>query len=171
MNINDSDWNADEITLHRLRESPQFRKKSRQMTGAAAAFFASAVVYAVLLALDVMPRAENASMNLWWVLVVVGFLQITAQVVVFHVQEKALKAQARDFESTSQQGFTMLVVALAFPEAVCVYGLISPILGAPDWGAYGLWGFGIVYLAATLAAVRPRVDRVMLTRLAREEGQ
>ncbi len=168
MDANDSDWKIDEVALHRLRESPRFRQKSRQLTGVAAAFFASAVVYALLLALDTMPRAGDESMNLWWVLVVVGFLQISAQVIVFNVQEKTLETRGGDFESASQRALQMLVVSLAFPEAVCLFGLISPVLGAPDWGAFGLWGFGIVYLAATLAAVRPRLDRVMLTRLAKE---
>ena len=70
---------------------------------------------------------------------------------------KQMEGAAR-FEEAFAKGQTTLIVVLAFAEAVCVYGLISPLMGAPLVVGYGLIVSGaLVDLSGTLVLEAARV--------------
>jgi len=156
----------------RLVNHPRMRGKMLTLNIITGAFFLAAIVYIVIFASGVLPAAEDegSPFPTWWVLIGISIAEIPAMFLVGIVLLKQAEA-ATSFAEAFEKGQIALIAVLAFGEAVCVYGLIGPLFGAPNTVGYCLILFGILLMAVGLVIFRPKVMTLVAAKLAEEEKE
>lgn len=165
--------NMPESQIRRFAGDPRFRGRMRVIDIIAGAFILAGFIYIGIVAAGVLEgaRARMASSSpasSWQALAAIAALEPLA----LFVMAKFLIAKSagvQGFDMASQQAMILVVISMAFAEAVVILGLVVALLGAPPSIAYALMGYGIVVLVVSYAILRPIAARLMLSRLAAEE--
>ncbi len=162
-----------ESEMRRFAGDPRFRRQMRVLDIIAGAFIAAGFVYVGIVAAGllhgVQAEAASHSASVWQAVAVVAAIEPLALFVVVKLLV-ARHASLRGFMAACQQAAVLVVVSMAFGEAIVIFGLVTYILGAPLSVAYGLMGYGFAVLVVTYAILRPVAARLILSRLAWEEA-
>lgn len=158
--------------MQRLSRSTRYKPRAMVMAVLSGAFFMGPVAYFIIVASGVLnqPNPPPRGFPIWAALGFIVLVQIPVQVIVVSRILKEARTESVDFDEACGRSLTALIVALAFGESSCIYGLVSVVLQAPKSFAYGLMTLGVVHLIVTVAVLWPRLKTLMLTRLAAEEG-
>lgn len=131
-----------------LDRDPRVMQRRRVLGIIGGAFIASVFIYAGL-TLYMPPTDQVPTVPLWLVLLTISAMEIPAQLVIVNILMRQ-GGPVSNFEEGNALGSSLLVVALAFPSAVAVYGLIIHVaLGGPAFAPWIFYAISLVWMAWT----------------------
>ena len=154
----------------RLLNDPRLTSSLLRLNIITFAFFSAPVVYAVLIGTG-MVKGEgppDLGFPIWWVLAAVSVMQIPPLFIIGFLMTNQAQNEPT-FSKAFEKGQVALIVALAFGESVCVFGIIASILGAPGAIPYAFLGFGTILMGIGLMIFRPKIVTIAVTKLIEEE--
>ncbi|MCB9781737.1 MAG: hypothetical protein H6751_02085 [Candidatus Omnitrophica bacterium] len=156
--------------LDRYLEDPRLKARLFILNIITFAFFSAPVVYAVLVATDIGGEegVSDLGFPIWWILAAISIMQIPALFIIGFLMLNQAENES-GFIPAFEKGKVALIIALAFGESVCVFGVVASILGAPDLISYAFLGFGVILMGVSLIVFRPKLVAIAVKKLIEEE--
>lgn len=131
-----------------LDRDPRLAGRRRVLGIIGGAFLVSVFIYAGL-ALFMPPTPQQPEVPLWLVLLLVSVMEIPAQFFVIHILTRQ-GGPIRNFEDGNARGSSLFIVAMAFPSAIAVYGLVIHLaLGGPAFAPWIFFAISLLWMTWT----------------------
>jgi len=156
----------------RLAQDPDYRGAMRALTFLWVAFGGAGVAYAGILATGVLrplvAAPREGGFPLWAILPILALGALPLPMVLIPLKYRAAR-RAGGFYAARREVMVMMALALALGEAAGIFGLLSPLLGAPPAVSWILIAASLAALLGFGAMARARASDALLRRLEAEE--
>jgi hypothetical protein len=154
--------------LQELRDDQRIKSRMLVLNLITLMLFASAIAFAVLIGLGLIPRQQHDGFEPWVVLVGVAILEIPVMYFVVNMQLPRLK-KAKSLGEAMAAGQVSYILGLAFAESITIYALVGAPMGMPLGAQFGLWGFGFAVMIGVVLWLRPKILNKLILILANEK--